>query len=230
MAQKIDVEKIMDEIRADIERRELDDTLVPFDEIPFSNEIMNVLPDSHAYSRKELRRNLLYAADHYKVPLDRVIEAGNAGAMTVKKAVRKFTRFYIKPVVEDQNSVNAALVNALRQERNYIQIQEQAVRELKERVAALETEIAELKKNDRAALETEIAELKKNGRAALETEIAELKKNGRAALEAEIAAGRPEAENAAGRPEDGEQRTEENSSRNLKKTGRSTGTKPKYFK
>ena len=107
MAQKIDVEKIMDEIRADIERRELDDTLVPFDEIPFSNEIMNVLPDSHAYSRKELRRNLLYAADHYKVPLDRVIEAGNAGAMTVKKAVRKFTRFYIKPVVEDQNSVNA---------------------------------------------------------------------------------------------------------------------------
>ena len=200
MAQKIDVEKIMDEIRADIERRELDDTLVPFDEIPFSNEIMNVLPDSHAYSRKELRRNLLYAADHYKVPLDRVIEAGNAGAMTVKKAVRKFTRFYIKPVVEDQNSVNAALVNALRQERNYIQIQEQAVRELKERVAALETEIAELKKNDRAA------------------------------LEAEIAAGRPEAENAAGRPEDGEQRTEENSSRNLKKAGRSTGTKPKYFK
>ena len=200
MAQAIDVEKIMDEIRADIERRELDDTLVPFDEIPFSNEIMNVLPDSHAYSRKELRRNLLYAADHYKVPLDRVIEAGNAGAMTVKKAVRKFTRFYIKPVVEDQNSVNAALVNALRQERNYIQIQEQAVRELKERVAALETEIAELKKN------------------------------GRAALEAEIAAGRPEAENAAGRPEDGEQRTEENSSRNLKKAGRSTGTKPKYFK
>ena len=185
MAQAIDVEKIMDEIRADIERRELDDTLVPFDEIPFSNEIMNVLPDSHAYSRKELRRNLLYAADHYKVPLDRVIEAGNAGAMTVKKAVRKFTRFYIKPVVEDQNSVNAALVNALRQERNYIQIQEQAVRELKERVAALETEIA---------------------------------------------AGRPEAENAAGRPEDGEQRTEENSSRNLKKAGRSTGTKPKYFK
>ena len=185
MAQKIDVEKIMDEIRADIERRELDDTLVPFDEIPFSNEIMNVLPDSHAYSRKELRRNLLYAADHYKVPLDRVIEAGNAGAMTVKKAVRKFTRFYIKPVVEDQNSVNAALVNALRQERNYIQIQEQAVRELKERVAA---------------------------------------------LEAEIAAGRPEAESAAGRPEDGEQRTEENSSRNLKKAGRSTGTKPKYFK
>ena len=200
MAQKIDVEKIMDEIRADIERRELDDTLVPFDEIPFSNEIMNVLPDSHAYSRKELRRNLLYAADHYKVPLDRVIEAGNAGAMTVKKAVRKFTRFYIKPVVEDQNSVNAALVNALRQERNYIQIQEQAVRELKERVAALETEISELKKA------------------------------GRAALEAEIAAGRPEAENAAGRPEDGEQRTEENSSRNLKKAGRSTGTKPKYFK
>ena len=185
MAQKIDVEQIMDEIRADIERRELDDTLVPFDEIPFSNEIMNVLPDSHAYSRKELRRNLLYAADHYKVPLDRVIEAGNAGAMTVKKAVRKFTRFYIKPVVEDQNSVNAALVNVLRQERNYIQIQEQAVRELKERVAA---------------------------------------------LEAEIAAGRPEAENAAGRPEDGEQRTEENSSRNLKKAGRSTGTKPKYFK
>ena len=56
MAQKIDVEKIMDEIRADIERRELDDTLVPFDEIPFSNEIMNVLPDSHAYSRKELNR------------------------------------------------------------------------------------------------------------------------------------------------------------------------------
>ena len=185
MAQKIDVEKIMDEIRADIERRELDDTLVPFDEIPFSNEIMNVLPDSHAYSRKELRRNLLYAADHYKVPLDRVIEAGNAGAMTVKKAVRKFTRFYIKPVVEDQNSVNAALVNVLRQERNYIQIQEQAVRELKERVAA---------------------------------------------LEAEIAAGRPEAENAAGRPEDGEQRTEENSSLNLKQAKRSTGTKPKYFK
>ena len=160
----------------------------------------------------------------------KMTEAGNAGAMTVKKAVRKFTRFYIKPVVEDQNSVNAALVNALRQERNYIQIQEQAVRELKERVAALETEIAELKKNDRAALETEIAELKKNGRAALETEISELKKAGRAALEAEIAAGRPEAESAAGRPEDGEQRTEENSSRNLKKAGRSTGTKPKYFK
>ena len=81
-----------------------------------------------------------------------------------------------------------------------------------------------------AALETEIAELKKNDRAALETEIAELKKNGRAALEAEIAAGRPEAESAAGRPEDGEQRTEENSSRNLKQAKRSTGTKSKYFK
>ena len=97
-------------------------------------------------------------------------------------------------------------------------------------MAALETEIAELKKNDRAALETEIAELKKNGRAALETEISELKKAGRAALEAEIAAGRPEAESAAGMPEYGEQRTEENISRNLKKAGRSTGTKPKYFK
>ena len=157
MAQTIDVEKIMDEIRADIERRELDDTLVPFDEIPFSNEIMNVLPDSHAYSRKELRRNLLYAADHYKVPLDRVIEAGNAGAMTVKKAVRKFTRFYIKPVVEDQNSVNAALVNALRQERNYIQSQEQAVRELKERLAALEAEIEKLKKAGRPETESAVS-------------------------------------------------------------------------
>ena len=120
----VDIEKIMEEIREDIRKRELDGSLLPFEEVP--NVISSVLGADDEFDEKALGQNVDIMSRTYQVPLDRPLESRKAGKLGVfiKRAVRALTRFYISPVVTDQDAYNEAVCRAAMQIQKHIQNQE----------------------------------------------------------------------------------------------------------
>ena len=134
----VNIEEIMEEIRADIQKRKLDGTLVPFEEVPQSDVLVNLDVDSDDYDEAKIKKYLDLLNKGYMVILDRPFSQGSSKAgVFVKKAVRRLTRFYINPVVRDQNSFNAAATNALHQMNNRLHQQQKEIHELRKEVNAL---------------------------------------------------------------------------------------------
>ena len=140
-ANTVNIEEIMEEIRADIKKRQLDGTLVPFQDVPQGNVMVNLDVDSDTFDEAKLHKYLDIVNRDYMVILDRPLAVGTSKAgRFVKRAVRRLVRFYINPVVRDQNSVNAAMANSMHQMSNYISHQQAEIRALKREVNALKKE------------------------------------------------------------------------------------------
>ena len=96
----VNIEQIMDEIRADIKRRKLDGTLVPFRDVSQNNVIVNLDVDSDMYDEAKLDKNLDYINKDYMVILDRPFAQGSPKPVDFFFFfVRKVVRFYVNPVV-----------------------------------------------------------------------------------------------------------------------------------
>lgn len=139
----VNIEQIMDEIRADIKKRQLDGTLIPFQDVPMGNVMVNLDVDSDVFDEAKLHKYLDIVNKDYMVILDRPLapDTSKPGKF-VKRVVRRLTRFYINPVVRDQNSLNASMANVLHQMSNYISQQQAEIRELKKEVKAIKAERA----------------------------------------------------------------------------------------
>ncbi len=146
----VDVGRIMADIRQEIADRGLRNTVLPFDTIhatPFETiteydpvrfsqlvSEMDRLKQVYAYRQLQSRRNVL-----------------GKGILFFKKIIRKMSKFYIEPIVTDQNNFNANVVQGMQSIRAYIQIPAedqtalwQAVRELRSENIALRKQIEQL--------------------------------------------------------------------------------------
>ena len=135
-------EQILNEVRRDIKKRQLDGSLPSFQDVLQGNqesEMVRLDVDGDTYEEEKLRRNLTVLKKNYMVVLDRPLVPGlSKKNRFIRKAVRRLTRFYIGPVVRDQNSLNAATANTLHQMSRCIAKQQAQIRELKKEVESLQ--------------------------------------------------------------------------------------------
>lgn len=111
----INIEEIMQEIRQEIADKHLTPDMLSFEDVPYTRpDAMN----GCGLDSEEARNAMVYLNSHYNVQAYKPL-AGNPLFVFVKKVIRKLTKFYVEPVVDDQNTFNAntvRMLNALSQE------------------------------------------------------------------------------------------------------------------
>lgn len=113
---KIDVDEIMQQIRAEIKEKGLDSSMLSFEDVPFDKEV------SHADSEFRIG-SLLQSVEYLNIrnqiePYKPI--TGNPAAVFVKKVIRKLVKFYFLPVITEQNALNHHTANAVQQLSSYV--------------------------------------------------------------------------------------------------------------
>lgn len=131
MKENINIEDIMNEIRAEIKEKGLTSDMLSFEEIPVRQAVIATTQENEADIA------LAYINHHYAVQPYKQLQ-GSGIKVFVKKVIRKLVKFYVEPVVFDQNTFNAHVVRVINPTKK-------SVDELLNRVAELEQQVAELK-------------------------------------------------------------------------------------
>ena len=113
-----DIDQIIQTIRQEIKEKNLDHVVLDFEEIPFQQEIRPT--DSNPFQIDSLQQSMEYLSirsqiDPYKQPIE-----GNFLVKFVKKILRKLMKFYMMPIITEQNALNLHTANAVRQTNQYI--------------------------------------------------------------------------------------------------------------
>ncbi|MBR0085295.1 MAG: hypothetical protein IJL97_01975 [Lachnospiraceae bacterium] len=135
---KVDVNKIMEEIRADIKAKGYTDETNAWGEVVREND-----PHWRHYDEKVLKEKLFLSNCRASVPAYHEIRGGAKGAF--KKAVRKAISFDIVPIVQDQNAFNENITHVVNMLSAYIDDNEKEKAAMKAEIEALKKEIAALK-------------------------------------------------------------------------------------
>ena len=150
----IDVDQIMQEIRDDIHVRQIDGTVLPFDEIEIAKG--SGLPKYTVFSYQKLDEIDNDMNSNYEILTDMfLIDTGGLQGKAkyiIKKVVRKF----LIPVVEEQNKFNAFTTKGMNmllcfvQEsiryRKKVSMLEEQVAEYPEQMAALKEQVEDCKR------------------------------------------------------------------------------------
>ncbi len=133
--EKIDVEKIMDEIRQEIREKGYDASMLSFQDVDGEDELP--LGQEEKFRLEELERRVQEASLHAEVPWYYQAEGG-LPVRLMKKVIRKLIRFAYVPIVENQNRENQLLAQSLRQLLAYVKEQQERVEILEKRLEAVE--------------------------------------------------------------------------------------------
>jgi hypothetical protein len=102
----MNVENIMEEIRREIELKGYRNESIAFLDVPTRVEAGAV---AHPYT---LEGRLSVLKDNHSVTACRKLQTGPV-KMFVKKIIRKLVKFYVEPIVVDQNNVNGLVTSCL---------------------------------------------------------------------------------------------------------------------
>ncbi len=116
--QSVDVEKIMEEIRANINARGETDEVLSFDESSADMEYGDEIVGSVVYNDKELHHYVVSANQEHNIPFYQMIPKGGFKSF-LKRSIRKMIAFIILPLRDAQNRYNANVVQALMQIEAY---------------------------------------------------------------------------------------------------------------
>lgn len=105
------IEDIMQEIRNEIKEKNLTADMLSFEDVPYK-KAGSVSSANNSISDEELSSAMVYLNSHYNIQPYKEL-SGNPLAVFVKKVIRKLTKFYVEPVVFEQNDFNANVVSAL---------------------------------------------------------------------------------------------------------------------
>lgn len=106
----INIEEIMQGIRQEIKDKGLTSDMLSFEDVPYrkpGDAVSGCTMDS-----EEVRNAMVYLNGHYNIQPYKPL-GGNALFVFVKKVIRKLTKFYVEPIVFDQNDFNANTVRVL---------------------------------------------------------------------------------------------------------------------
>ena len=147
----IHIEEIMQNIRKEIKEKGLSSDMLSFEDVPYQK------PDAavNGAGSEEVKNSLVYLNGHYNVQPYKPL-GGNPLFVFIKKVLRKLMKFYIEPIVNDQNKFNANVVRVLNAQQNTrapdtdelmkrLEVLELNQKQLTLRVAALQQENAALR-------------------------------------------------------------------------------------
>ena len=115
--ENINTEEIMQKIRAEIKEKGLDSSMLSFEEIPYAQEISHA--DS-SFQLSSLKQSADYLNIRHQIEPYKPLE-GNFLVVFFKKVIRKLVKFYIMPIMTEQNALNLHTANAVQQVHNYIE-------------------------------------------------------------------------------------------------------------
>ena len=101
--EKINIEEIMAEIKQSIKEQELTADMLSFEDVPYKKK-------AQSGSASEA---LDYVSTHYYIQPYKELQ-GNPVKVFIKKVIRKLTKFYVEPVVFEQNDFNANAVTVMK--------------------------------------------------------------------------------------------------------------------
>lgn len=99
------IEEIMNEIRAEIKEKGYNSSMLSFEDIKCDTS----LNDREAVNNDDFSKNLQYVNLNCSVQPYKEL-SGNKLIVLFRKILRKLIKFYIEPVVEDQNQLNIRFV------------------------------------------------------------------------------------------------------------------------
>lgn len=111
----INIEKIMDDIRAEIKEKGYTADMLSFSDVTGA---VHTSSDG-SFNIEEYNGVVSYLQAAHVVPVSKPI-SGNPIIVFIKKLIRKFTRVTIRPVVEHQSEYNASSARALALVGTYI--------------------------------------------------------------------------------------------------------------
>lgn len=119
----IDSSKIISEIRNELNNTAISDVL-SFDSIPMPSEVSYMGAEIADFDLGDLMESNEYINKHYLVSVWHPTWSARPviGPIIVffQRIMRKLMRFFVQPIVEDQNSFNMNCVRSMNQVRNYI--------------------------------------------------------------------------------------------------------------
>lgn len=137
---KINVDEIMQQIRADIKTSGADKIPLSFaEQAPVAGASIDV---SSCYTGKndELSKAVTYLSTHYEIPAYEIL-TGNKIKVFFKKACRKLSAFFVLPIVRQQNILNYhyfRAAEAVAVQASEVDAMKKTADELEARLASLE--------------------------------------------------------------------------------------------
>lgn len=138
---KIDVEKIMEEIRADIKAKGYTNDLLSFQDVVMDNTTENLKFNMDEMNHCTHAANVSARVEYYH----QIIPHRGLKNL-IKIFIRKSMRFLLQPLVEEQNRYNADSVRTINQLIRFVQEQtekndeyEELIRQMQKRIIELET-------------------------------------------------------------------------------------------
>ncbi|MCI9129115.1 MAG: hypothetical protein HFJ65_02175 [Eggerthellaceae bacterium] len=130
--ERIDVEKLLQEVRSEIEERYTPEDIKRF-ELVANDESFIRLSCENSYNDSVCTERIIHCLEGQTVKVEREMK-GSFPARFVKKLARKLSRPFIVPIVEDQNSFNSDVTIVLYQLLSRLDEQERVISELRDQV------------------------------------------------------------------------------------------------
>lgn len=163
----IDSNKIINEVRAEMTEEQKNDRVLPFEEIPMPEHVSYMGEEIADFDMGDLMESNEYLNRHFAVSVWH--PTGSARKLIgpligfFQRVMRKLTRFFVEPIVEDQNCLNMHEVKAMNQIRNYIYLDMKQLDDRTELVRTLMRQTDELERRV-VQLEEENRKLREEGK------------------------------------------------------------------
>lgn len=132
---EINIESIMQEIKADIRAKGYTNDLLSFDDVVVDTGSTHVVK----FDKVKFNEELFTINHEWEVQAYRPLQ-GNKITVFFKKVIRKLVYFFVEPIVLAQDGFNAALVRMMNEMNCYIDEQEQEIEGLKKQIEQLQKE------------------------------------------------------------------------------------------
>lgn len=126
MSEQVNIEKIMAEIKAEIQQKG-----ISLDLPDFSGASEKPVLEIKPFDMQEFQQNVLAVERSYQIECYAPI-VGNPLVKGFKRIVRKLANFIVSPIVEDQNAFNSAAAKTIFSLQSYVNELEKRIKELEE--------------------------------------------------------------------------------------------------
>lgn len=132
---QVDIEAIIEGIKEEIGEKYTRQEMLAFEPVDYSSSLVYLNP-SLGYDELYLEDKLTACSLEKQVEWDRDVRGGSVSSK-VKKTIKRLTRFFIGPIVHDQNRFNFDVVDVLMQMKFRIELLEESNESLQRQIDVL---------------------------------------------------------------------------------------------